>query len=252
MKVSTVILFIAGLLATPVAAEDNAATALRSMVPSVTIKTKATDLVKPDFVDFTLAVVTEKPTPIAAAAANSEAIRGLLATLKELGIDANDISTASFQVTQVIAEERSSGGQTVKRVPRGYAASNTLSIRLRDMQHIGALAGAMIEKGVNKFESIEFGIKDRPQREEELRIKAMKQAALRAQTYAEALGVRLGRVLEINPETIEDEQSTGRYAFRRRSFVKVDNEARDPLVIPLEPEPVTLSADATIVWEIIK
>ena len=108
--------------------------------------------------------------------------------------------------------------------------------------------------GIASFdlESIEFGIKDRPQREEELRIKAMKQAALRAQTYAEALGVRLGRVLEINPETIEDEQSTGRYAFRRRSFVKVDNEARDPLVIPLEPEPVTLSADATVVWEIIK
>ena len=242
---------LAGSAACPARAQEPSV-ALRSALPSITIKSKTSDVVAPDFVDFTIAVVTEKPTPTAAAAANSDTMRALLATLKELGIEAADTSTASFQVSQLFREETGANGQNSKRVPHGYLASNTLTIRLRDMNKIGRLAGAMIEKGVNKFESIEFGIKDQVQREEELRIKALKQAAARAQAYAEALGVRLGRVLEISPETIEEEAPSGRRYYRPRYFRKSDQEARDPLVIPLEPAPVAIAADVTVVWEIVK
>lgn len=256
MKTHLRILLTAALLAggaiCPARAQEQPGTALRSALPSITIKSKTSDLVAPDFVDFTLAVVTEKPTPTAAAAANSDTMRALLVTLKELGIESADISTASFQVTQLFKEEPAAGGQNSRRVPHGYSASNTLTIHLKDMNKMGRLAGAMIEKGVNKFESIEFGIKDRAQREDDLRIRAMKQAAARAQSYADALGMRLGRVLEISPETIEEQAPSGRYFYRPRSYRKSEDDTRDPLVIPLEPAPVSIAADVTVVWEIVK
>jgi uncharacterized protein YggE len=164
--------------------------------------------------------------------------------VKALGVEARDIRTAAVTVTPVYDEERDPSGRVTKRTLRGYLARNSVDVRVRQIDTAGTIARQLIDKGANEFGGITFSISDAEQRMEELRAQALKEAAAKAKTYADALGVKLGRILEIDPDPFS--RAGGEADLPARALAR----GVPDVVIPVEPGVRRLTVQVAVVWAI--
>ena len=179
------------LAAVPVAAEE--APSARP-VPSITVEGRASVPVVPDVVVVTLGVESERPRAADAAADNNRTAQALMETIKAAGIEPRDVATASVGLMPVY-DTPPKGTATLT----GYRASLTLQVRVRPVDRAGTLIGALTDKGANSIEGVDFLVSPDAQRDDQLRADAMRDARHRAEIYVEALGLKLGRVLQIAP-----------------------------------------------------
>ncbi|MEI9915501.1 MAG: SIMPL domain-containing protein [Methylovirgula sp.] len=121
--------------------------ALTDTVPTITVVGHARTEVVPDFVTMSLAVVSEKPTASAAAAANAQAAQAVVQELEDQGIDPKDIRTSEVSLMPVYDNVSDAVGHTSSQKLRGYQARNGVKIRVSDISKAGALAGRLIDRG---------------------------------------------------------------------------------------------------------
>jgi hypothetical protein len=218
-------------------------------LPSITIAGRAEREVVPDIAILQLSVSTEKKSAAAAAEETARSSQTVLDAIKAQGIDSIDIKTA-VTVSPVFDEKRGAQGQRISRSLRGYIARNSFTVRLRDIGRAGALARTLIDKGASTFEGIHFQISDDVRRLDELRVAATKDASRQASLYAGAAGVRLGRVLTIEPENFEE--GNGASLPSRRAAPPEGAAEIVTTVIPVEPGVSQVSARVTVTWEIVQ
>jgi hypothetical protein len=85
-----------------------------------------------------------------------------------------------------------------QRAPAGrYRAQNTVVIKIRNLDKVGATLGAAMGAGANVMFGLAFEIEEPRQLEEQAREKAMVDARARAEGLARLAGVRLGSVVSI-------------------------------------------------------
>ena len=86
------------------------------------------------------------------------------------------------------------------RAPRitGYVARNTLELRIRDLGRAPEMIDALFEAGANSVRGPIFSLSDPRPAEREARRKAVVAAREQAETYAEGLGMRIVRVLQLS------------------------------------------------------
>jgi uncharacterized protein YggE len=80
--------------------------------------------------------------------------------------------------------------------------TNTLSVRIRDIDKTGEILDKAVSLGVNQGGGISFSNEDPKAAVTEARKKAVADAMAKAKTLAEAAGVSIGRVLEITDQNI--------------------------------------------------
>lgn len=231
--------FISCPLAHAVAEQDQP----KSRLPSMTVPADATREVVPDVAILRLSVSVEQPTASAAAEETARSSQAVLAELKAQGIDPRNLKTA-VTLSPVFDEQRGPQGHPLKRTLRGYQARNALTVRLRDTAQAGALARALIDKGANAFEGISFEVSKNKALIDELRIEATKEAIRKAKLYAQAAEVRLGSVLNIEPDT---DIYMGQADMPRRA----PQEGLSTTIIPIEPGVERLSARVSVTFEIL-
>lgn len=153
--------------------------------------------VAPDMAILTLAVVRNGKTAADALAANSQAMREVLASLKKSGIADRDMQTSNFSIYPQYNHFEPKDG--VNKPPEivGYEVSNTLTLRIRDLAGLGAIIDQSVKLGVNQGGQIIFTNDDPAKTMTEARKAAVAEAVAKAKTLTEAAGVKLGRVLEI-------------------------------------------------------
>ncbi|TIP32217.1 MAG: DUF541 domain-containing protein, partial [Mesorhizobium sp.] len=83
-----------------------------------------------------------------------------------------------------------------------YQVTNTLSVRVRDVDKTGEILDKAVSLGVNQGGGIAFTNDDPKATITEARKKAVADAMAKAKTLAEAAGVSLGKVLEITDQNI--------------------------------------------------
>ena len=234
-------------LAFPAGARAQAPTLRQSVPTLVTTGTASKDIV-PDGARISLGVVVEGATSAEVVARNAQLSQKTLARARELGIAAADLSTRSVDVAPLVEEERDLEAKLVRSVPKGFRATTLLLIRLRDVRRAGDVARALMEAGANRFDAIEFTASAIEAARDDLRIQALAQAKDRAKRYAEALGLHLGRPVEVLPdmqEVADGEADLPRVSGRPGTADVV------PYAIPLEPGSITVTAKAQITWEIL-
>jgi len=157
--------------------------------------------VAPDEATVRLGVLAQEPSARAAQSRANEIVGGILEGLETLGIPESEIQTAELRLTPVFAPQpQPRTARTEPEEPKivAYQASNVVSVRLTELSRVGPAIDAGLEAGANRLEGVTFGLQDDlPAREEALR-KAVAEARSKAQTIAEALGVRLGEVLQVD------------------------------------------------------
>ncbi|MGI8568174.1 MAG: SIMPL domain-containing protein [Methylocella sp.] len=170
---------------------------LKDSVPYITTTGVASTEVGPDVATISVAVDTERPTAADAARDNARAVQAMIGEIKAQGIEAKDIKTLPVTLSPVYDEVHGANGNVTKRMLRGYAAHNSLSVRIRDITKAGVLLGQLMDKGANSFERIEFDYSQKETKYDALRGDAVRDALRKANSYVNGLGLKLGRVLEI-------------------------------------------------------
>jgi uncharacterized protein YggE len=85
-----------------------------------------------------------------------------------------------------------------KKSPAGnYRAQNTVVVKIRNLDKVGAVLGTATGAGANVMFGLAFELEDPRQLEEQAREKAMADARARAEGLARLAGVRLGPIVSI-------------------------------------------------------
>jgi len=220
------------------------AESLKDSVPHVFVTGEASEEVLPDQAKLLIDIVTEKPTASAAANENAQKTKAVTEEIVGQGVKAADIQSQGFTLAPLLSEETAPRGQPGKRVVKTFQARNELSV-LVGLDKANAILLSAIDSGSNEVRGVEFLVGDEKARLEKLRIAALKDAEQRAKGYVEALGMKLGRVIEIVPE---ESGAPREMTFRARAVAPAPSPMAGDL--SLQPGPQTLKARLSATWAI--
>jgi uncharacterized protein len=229
---------------TPVAVLAEPALSLKDSVPAITATGEASAEVVPDIAIISLGIATERPTAAGAARENASAAQAVINEIKAQGIEAKDIKTASVTLAPVYDEIRDANGS--KRTLRGFAATNSLVVRVKDVAKAGALASQLMDKGANRFDGISYDYSQRNEKYAALRGEAARDAKRKAESYVNALDKKLGRVLEIAAHRYEPPMPAAMAPRLKAAGLAQDAAA----AVPIEPGAETLRTEVEVTFEI--
>ncbi len=154
---------------------------------------------EPDVAFVSVGVQTRAKTAAEALRKNTAAMRRIFDLLKgRFGIADKDMATSNFSITPVMQHFQPKPGKpTPPPKVVGYDVSNMLNLRVRDLDKLGAILDAVVRDGANRLHGVSFGFSDRRRLLDEARRKAVEEAKARARLYAEAVGFRLGPVVDV-------------------------------------------------------
>jgi len=146
----------------------------------------------PDLATLQLGVVSVAKTAQLAADSNNRSMENILEILEREGIEEKDVETTNFNLTPQREFRKNLPPLIV-----GFQVSNTLMVKIHDLEKVGEVMQAAIDAGGNSFHSLEFSISDPSEQEEEARRRAVEDAIFRAETLTEPLDAEVGRPITI-------------------------------------------------------
>ena len=147
----------------------------------------------PDVATMSTGVVTQSADANAALKANSAQMNKVVAAIRAAGIAERDIRTSGINI-----HPQYRYAENQPPVITGYQASNTVSIRVRDVARLGEVLDALVASGANQVNGPNFEI-DQPEAVyDEARRAALELAQARARMYADALGLRVRRIVSVS------------------------------------------------------
>lgn len=173
----------------------------------------------PDVAEFSFTVITEGgPDLIKTQSENTSKINAAIKFVKSEGVKDADIKTQNYNISPryqnyrcdypiplpLGAESESVVSQEFYPQPCppaeivGYTINQTVLVKARDFDKIGALLAGVVENGANSVYGPNFAIDDPTEIENEARAEAIKNARKKAEAVAKAGEFRLGRTLSIS------------------------------------------------------
>lgn len=175
-----------------------AAPALAQSTPTIAVTGQGEAAVAPDMAILSLSVMREAATAREALDEANAAMRDVIEAMRGEGVESRDLQTSGLSIQpRYVYPERS--GEEGPRIV-GYQVSNTLTVRVRDIERVGQILDLSVTLGVNQGGSILMTNDDPAAALEDARSAAVENARAKAETLAEAAGVRLGRVMSISEQ----------------------------------------------------
>ncbi len=147
----------------------------------------------PDVAIISAGVVTQSRDARTAMTDNATAMARVLAALRGAGVANRDMATA-----QISLNPQYRYVENQPPVVTGYQATNSVTVRFRDIAKSGAILDALVAAGANQINGPTLTL-DKPQAaQDEARADAIKIARARAELYASAAGLTVKRIVVIN------------------------------------------------------
>lgn len=188
----------------------------------------------PSVMEVTIGVVTTGATAAEALEANNRKLAPVLAMLRERGIPASDIRTSDLEVEARYVDPR---GAEEDRII-GFRASNFVTVTSRDLDGAGELVSALFDAGANTIDGPVFTVAE-DEREALTRVAeadALREARAQAENTAEALGLRVSRVLLVSDSTV-------RFTAGSRTIIVTGSRISRT---PIEPGEVEVTAQYNV------
>ena len=144
---------------------------------------------RPDTATIQIGVETEAPVAKDALAKNTDLATALQAKLKDLGVAEKDMQTSNFSIYPTYAQD----GRQIT----GYHVSNSVIVKIRDLDKAGTLLDQVVQAGANSVSSISFSVDDPKALLNQAREQAMQDARAKADQLAKSGGAAVGDVLVI-------------------------------------------------------
>jgi uncharacterized protein YggE len=191
----------------------------------------------PDIVRVTAGVATQAPTAAEALRQNAALMARVRAALARAGIADRDVQTQSLALSAVYRN----GGYPRDQLT-GYSASNDLIIRFRDVSGAGPILDALVAAGVTEIRGPMLGFDNPEAARDEARGIAIATARTRAQLYAQALGMRIKRVVAVS--------EAAQYQYGSDAVSGVVNFQGSNAGTAIDPGGRRLSATVNVVFEL--
>jgi uncharacterized protein YggE len=153
--------------------------------------------VAPDTARLSGGVTAKAKTVAEAADTTSKTMAAITATLLQSGIAQKDIQTNRFSVQPVYAAPDPHGDQELV----GYSVSNQVTVKLHDIDKVGPTLDRLVAAGATTIGNVVFEISDPSTALDKAREAAIADARRKAEIYARAAGITLGRVLWVKEES---------------------------------------------------
>ena len=212
---------------------------MNPQVPTLSANGTGTVYVVPDIAIVSIGVTTRGATAAEALAANSTEMASVIETISGEGVASRDIGTSGFSIFPVYEQQQPSNGvETDPPKIVGYQVTNEVRVTIRDIATSGGILDKVVSAGANQVNGITFDSADRKTPADAALADAIADARRQAEIMAEAAGVRLVRIVNINASS-----GGGQPVFARMEM------AMDAAV-PVMPGQREVNANASVTWEI--
>jgi uncharacterized protein len=152
--------------------------------------------VAPDIAEMSFGVQTgRQPTAKEAMRLLAERMTAIQDAALKAGVEKKDLTTESFWLNPIY-DWTERGGQ----VFRGFEASQSLRVKLRDLDKVSDVLEAATSAGANQAGGVQFTVDDPEAKRAEARAEAITQARRKAERIAGDLGVSLGDIRGFNED----------------------------------------------------
>jgi uncharacterized protein len=201
--------------------------------PHIRVHGDAIITAAPDQAEVDIGVMTQAKTAQEAAAQNARQLEAVMQALRRtLGADAQ-FRTIGYTVHPIYHHPRDG-----RPLITGYTASNVVRVTT-SVPQAGAAIDAAMQAGANQIHRLQFSLKD----EAGIRAQALREAAVKARSKAEALAAglnlritRLLQVAETEPQVV--------HPVRELAMARAD------VATPIEPGTVEVRANVTLTVEV--
>ncbi len=150
--------------------------------------------VAPDVAALSFSVVSEGENPEEIAVENNEIINEAIDFVKSEGVEAKDIRTTGYNLSPRYEYDEKLRRSFIV----GYTLTQTVQVKVRDFEKVGAILGKLPELGINQIGSLQFDIDDPEVYLNRARKEAFEKARVKAELMAGQNGVKLRRVVNFS------------------------------------------------------
>lgn len=193
----------------------------------------------PDVATMSTGVVTQAADANTAMRQNAEQMAKVVAAIKASGVAERDIQTSGISVNP---QYRYAENQPPTIT--GYQATNTVNMKVRDIGKLGKVLDTLVAQGANQVNGPSFEVDKPDEAYDEARLLALKKAQARARTYADAMGLRVRRIVSIS----EGAGFQPPMPMMRMQAM----DATESKATSVSPGETTLSANLDVVFELGK
>ena len=163
-------------------------------VRSMSVSGSGRVTVVPDIATINIGVRTEADLVTDALDGNTAQANAISQVLQDLGVAEEDIQTSNFNIYPSERYDPMTG----QVEGRYFVVENTVNVKVGDLSILGEVLSAVVEAGANNIYGINFNVEDREVSVAEARQLAIEDAQAKAEAIADAAGVQLGEIININ------------------------------------------------------
>lgn len=196
----------------------------------------------PDRAVVRMGAVVQAPQAAAAQKAVSQVMLQALDKVQAAGITKEAVRTVDLSLTPVYQHSKPEQEAAEPRIV-GYRASNSIEVKIDDLQRIGQVIDAAVAAGANQVQSIDFQLRDDTAAQRKALARAAENARIKAESLAGAMGAQLGPVIS----AVESGSILPQPRFRMGRAALAEASAETPI----QPGELQIRATATIQYRLI-
>jgi uncharacterized protein YggE len=193
---------------------------------------------KPDRATLDIGVATQAQTAQEAAAQNARQLDTAMQEIRKALGPAAELKTVGYSVQPEYRYPQGGGQPKIT----GYSAHNTLRVTLNDPALVGKAIDVATQSGANTIAGVQFSLKDESGAQARALREATARAKEKAEAMAQALGVRVVRVLSAVESATNIVRPLGNLPMMARAAVAPPT--------PVESGTVEIHANVTVTLEV--
>jgi uncharacterized protein len=237
MKIRSCVLL--STIVAPLTAQTQDSRATIDPIPQIAVTGRGEVKVSPDRATIQVSVQTRATTAAGAAAENATKQQSVIAALRALGLENDQLSTINYNV---YPEQRYEQGK--EPVIVAYNVTNTILVDVRKLSQVGPVIDAALSHGANMIASLQFYASNTETARRSAIATAIEKARADADAAARAAHGSLGSLLEINIGAYSPPPPRPMMMARVAGVAQMDNT-------PINPGEETLSVEVSTRWRFI-
>lgn len=166
---------------------------------SITVSGQGEVLAAPDMATVNMGVQARSGTSQEAMGSASTVMQAVIGAIKAAGVNDEDIRTSNISLSPEYSTNRD---PNTPPAVIGYRASNTVTVKVRDLGKLPAVLDGAVAAGANVANGISFGFNSDDSLKQQALQAAYRNAETKAKALATTMGVQVTGVLQVNENGI--------------------------------------------------
>ena len=215
----------------------NSTASAEEKIPTISVSGEGVVEVAPDRATISLGIVNRDKDAAKVQSDNSKIATDIIKAVTALGIDRKNIRTGNYSFHQYYRNDNN------RRVPEGYEANNSVTVIVDDLNLVGKVIDAALANGANNVDSLEFGVRNKNNLQNEAIRLAVRDARAKAEVVAAELGKNIVGVVSVSV-------NSGYISAPTANRMMAGKAMEDSVETPIESGTLTCNASVHVEFEI--